>query len=67
MKCCRYHNKFRYKDFDLGECGMSGKSGVTLCCPSCPDRKWYLRNQPTRPVEYYVDDIAKGITDEVPF
>ena len=62
--CCRYHNKFQYKDIDLEDCGVAGQGAVVLCCPNCPEKSWYDKNQPTRPVEYYVDDILEGITYE---
>ena len=63
-KCCKYHNNFQYKDTDLTECGMAGTGAVTLCCPNCLEKPWYDQHQPSRPIEYYVDDIKEGITYE---
>lgn len=63
-KCCKYHDNFNYKETDLTECGMAGRGAVVLCCSNCPDKAWYEENQPTRPIEYYIDDIKKGLTFE---
>lgn len=63
-KCCKYHDNFNYQETDLQQCGWAGMGATTLCCPKCPEKPWYDENQPTRPIEYYVDDIKKGLTFE---
>lgn len=63
-KCCKYHNNFNYTETSLTDCGMTGMGAVVLCCPKCPEKPWYGKHQPTRPIEYYIDDIKKGLTDE---
>ena len=63
-QCCPYHDNFSYKETDLTECGMASAGPVVLCCPKCEYKKWYDNNQPNRPIEYYVDDIKKGLTLE---
>lgn len=61
-RCCKYHDKFNYRDTDLELCGMAGMGAVVVCCKDCPKLEWYKENQPTRPIEYYTDDVKNGLT-----
>lgn len=69
-KCCNYHNNFFQawidanveQPTDLNDCGMAGAGAVTLCCNNCPDKAWYAKNQPTRPIQYIVD-VVKAEAD----
>lgn len=62
IKCCIYHNNLNYKETDLTQCGMAGMGNAVICCPNCPEKEWYDKNQPTRTIDYYTDDIKKGLT-----
>lgn len=51
-KCCKFHDDIDGMEMD---CGMAGMGDVILCCPNCPEKKWYEKNQPTRGIEYRND------------
>lgn len=63
-KCCSYHNKMQYRMTDLSNCGMAGNGNAVVCCPDCELVEWYRENQPTRKIDFYTDDIKKGLTFE---